>query len=210
MPDVDDIDFDDAVLDGMLDFLIQAGALKDTLRSGLTDGGRLESTADHSWRLSLWVIALEPYLHGYDVALMLKMAALHDLGEAVTGDVPATKQKGDQSARQEAERLAVVTLTAPLKRSLADSIQGVTDSYDTGQSKEARLMKGLDKLETMLQHLTAENPATFDYAFNLTYGVAWTRDNPLLVTMRKRIDAMTRARMMEKQAGKLDHPDNTQ
>lgn len=191
-------DFNDAALDGTLDFLIQSGALKDTYRSGHTDSGRLESTAEHSWRLSLWVIALEPYLPGYDVALMLKMAALHDLGEAVTGDVPATQQQGDQSARQEAERQAVISLTQPLEADLADSIQSVAASYDAGQTKEAALMKGLDKLETMLQHLTAEDPASFDYGFNLTYGVAWTRDNPLLVKLRERIDAMTRARMMAK------------
>lgn len=190
--------FNTTALEGTLDFLIQAGALKDTYRSGHTDSGRLESTAEHSWRLSLWVIALEPYLPGYDIALMLKMAALHDLGEAVTGDVPATQQKGDQSARQEAERQAVISLTAPLDTELAGSIQGVAAAYDCGEGKEAALMKGLDKLETMLQHLTAEDPANFDYAFNLTYGVAWTRDNPLLIKLRERIDAMTRARMMEK------------
>lgn len=190
-------DFDDAALEGTLDFLIQAGALKDTYRSGLTDSGRLESTAEHSWRLSLWVIALEPYLQGYDIALMLKMATLHDLGEAVTGDVPATEQHGDQSVRQEAERQAVVSLTQPLDAELAGDIQGVAASYDAGQSREAALMKGLDKLETMLQHLTAEDPASFDYAFNLNYGVTWTRDNPLLIRLRERIDAMTRARMME-------------
>lgn len=190
-------DFDDAALDGTLDFLVQAGALKDTFRSGHTDSGRLESTAEHSWRLSLWVIALEPYLQGYDVALMLKMAALHDLGEAVTGDVPATQQHGNQRARQEAERQAVISLTKSLDAGLADSIQGVAASYDVGQSKEAALMKGLDKLETMLQHLTAEDPATFDYAFNLTYGVAWTGSTPLLTRIRERIDAMTRTRMIE-------------
>lgn len=191
-------DFDTKALEGTLDFLIQAGALKDTYRSGHTDSGRLESTAEHSWRLSLWVIALEPYLQGYDMALMMKMAALHDLGEAVTGDVPATQQQGDQSARQEAERQAVISLTTPLDTDLAESIQGVAAAYDRGESKEAALMKGLDKLETMLQHLTAEDPANFDYAFNLTYGVAWTRDNPLLIKLRERIDAMTSARMMGK------------
>lgn len=190
-------EFDEMACEGTLDFLINAGALKDTYRSGHTDAGQLESTAAHSWRLSLWVIALEPYLQGYDIGMMLKMAALHDLGEAVTGDVPATQQLGDQSARQEAERQAVISLTAPLDERLGVSIQGVTARYDAGETKEAALMKGLDKLETMLQHLTAEDPAHFDYAFNLTYGVAWTRDNPLLIKLRERIDAMTRARMIQ-------------
>jgi putative hydrolase of HD superfamily len=186
--------FDEEALEGTLTFLKEAGALKDTLRSGLTDGGMRESTAAHSWRLALWVVALEPYLEGYDVAAMLKMAILHDLGEAITGDVPATLQIGDQSARQAAERAAVEHLTRPLDEDLAQSIQAIAAAYDAGQSKEAALMKGLDKLETMIQHITAEDPATFDYAFNLTYGVQWTAKHPILQTLRARIDAMTKER----------------
>jgi hypothetical protein len=32
------------------------------------------------------------------------------------------------------------------------------------------MAKGLDKIETMLQHLIGANPPDFDYRFNLTYG----------------------------------------
>lgn len=190
-------EFSDDALKGTIDFLTRAGALKDTLRSGHTDAGKRESTAAHSWRLALWVIALEPYLPGYDIQMMLKMATLHDLGEAITGDVPAIEQHGDQSARQAMERQAVADLTGHLDKGLGERIQEVASSYDAGRSKEAALMKGLDKLETMLQHCTAEDPATFDYEFNLSYGTVWTRDHPLLVKLRAHLDAMTRARMAQ-------------
>jgi putative hydrolase of HD superfamily len=182
---------------GTLQFLMSSGALKDTLRSGLTDAGAPESTAAHSWRLALWVIALEPHLTGYNIEHLLKLAILHDLGEAITGDVPAIHQHGDQSARRAAEREAISTLTECLDSELAASIVALADDYDTAGSKEAQLMKGLDKLETMLQHITAEDPATFDYAFNLSYGTKWTEQGALLPVLRARLDAMTRAKMEE-------------
>ncbi len=187
----------DTNFDGTLEFLISSGALKDTLRSGLTDAGARESTAAHSWRLALWVIALEPHLDGYNIEKLLKLAILHDLGESITGDVPATHQHGEQSERKAAERAAVRALTASLDSQLADHIIGLSLDYDAGASKEAQLMKGLDKLETMLQHITAQDPADFDYAFNLSYGTKWTKQGPLLPVLRARIEAMTRARMEE-------------
>ncbi|MEM1288635.1 MAG: HD domain-containing protein [Pseudomonadota bacterium] len=183
--------------DALLFFLERAGALKDTMRSAYTDEGRQESTAAHSWRLGLWVIVLEPYLEGYDVAQLLKMAVLHDLGEAVTGDIPAIEQSGDQSARQDAEWQGLLQLTEPLDNDERDQIISPAREYNQAKSKEAVLLKGLDKLETLLQHATGQNPEDFDYAFNLSYGEKWTSRHPLSAALRARIDAMTRARLSQ-------------
>ena len=46
---------------------------------------------------------------------------------------------------------------------------------------EAKLAKGLDKLETILQHTQGKNPADFDYAFNLAYGRRYTAEDPVLL-----------------------------
>lgn len=186
---------DDAALAGLFDFLRQAGDLKDTLRSGYTNAGHQESTAEHSWRLALLVIALEPHLGGYDMATLLKMAILHDLGEAVTGDVPAIHQQGDPKIRRDAEREALALLTRPLPAETAEAMRSLAAEYDSGDTPEAALMKGLDKLETIFQHATGTNPEPFDYAFNLTYGQTWTTDHALLAKLRGYVDTLTRARM---------------
>ena len=188
---------DDQTLTNLFTFLEQAGDLKDTLRSGFTNAGSQESTAEHCWRLGLMVVVLEPYLHGYDISKMLKMALIHDLGEAVTGDVPAIHQTGDPTARREAERRALENLTAPLGAEIGTSMRSIAAEYDEGLSREAAFMKGLDKLETIFQHLTGNNTADIDHAFNLTYGETWTRDHPLLARLRTHIDAMTKARLAD-------------
>ena len=59
------------------------------------------------------------------------------------------------------------------------------------------LAKGLDKLETILQHNQGRNPAEFDYAFNLTYGLKQTSAHPLFAEIRAILDEETRARLLE-------------
>jgi putative hydrolases of HD superfamily len=60
--------------------------------------------------------------------------------------------------------------------------------------------KGLDKLETILQHTQGANPADFDYAFNLDYGQRYTAADPLLAALRARLDEET-ARRAEQARG---------
>lgn len=188
---------DDETIVSLFGFLAQAGDLKDTLRSGFTNAGSQESTAEHCWRLGLMVVVLEPYLQGYDVTKMLKMALIHDLGEAVTGDVPAIHQTGDPAERREAERQALEQLTSPLDKDLGTTMRQIAEEYDEGASREAAFMKGLDKLETIFQHVTGTNTPIIDHAFNLTYGETWTRDHPLLARLRAHVDSMTKMRMAD-------------
>ncbi|MFO5895207.1 phosphohydrolase, partial [Pseudomonas aeruginosa] len=48
------------------------------------------------------------------------------------------------------------------------------------------------QLETLLQHTQGDNPADFDYAFNLNYGRRYTDRAPLFKTLRELLDARTR------------------
>lgn len=196
-----------ARLRGIVEFLQAAERLKDTLRSGATAGGRTESVAEHSWRLCLMVMLFEQELAGLDHHRLLKLCVIHDLGEAVSGDVPAIHQTaGDGKAGQ--ERADLVALCAGLSGDLRGEIIDLWDEYNSAATPEAILAKGFDKLETMLQHAVGRNVAGFDYAFNLSYGVAQTGRHPLLRQIRSLVDDATRARLgaSEGAAGPPDRP----
>jgi putative hydrolase of HD superfamily len=181
-------------LEGILDFLQSASALKDTLRTGRTAGGRRESSADHSWRLCLLAMLLADELEGVDLARLLQLCLVHDLAEAVTGDVPATCQvAGD--GRKERERDALHQLCAPLPKDLRQRIEALCEEYDSGGSPESLMAKGLDKIETMFQHLIGANPPGFDYRFNLTYGRGITDRHPLLRQIRSSLDSKMHCRI---------------
>jgi putative hydrolases of HD superfamily len=187
-------------LDGVLAFLRAAERLKTVKRSGWTSTGEAESVAEHTWRLCLMAMVVYGQAPGVDLAKLLRMCIIHDLGEAIGGDVPAPAQlAGAPKSGQEREDL--LTLVAPLPDPLRADIVALWDEYEGASSLEARLAKGLDKLETILQHTQGRNPADFDYAFNLDYGQRYTATDPVLAALRARLDEVTARRAREADAG---------
>jgi putative hydrolase of HD superfamily len=180
-------------LDGILAFLRSAERLKTVTRSGWTSAGEPESVAEHTWRLCLMAMLLYGGAPEVDLARLLRMCLIHDLGEAIRGDVPAPAQ-AKLGAKSAEERADLIELTAPLPSALRQEIVALWDEYEAADSREARLAKGLDKLETILQHTQGRNPADFDYEFNLGYGRRYTEGDPLLAALRDRLDEATRRR----------------
>lgn len=173
--------------DAFLAFLRAAAALKDTLRSGFTPGGRAESTAEHTWRLCLIAVVLDDAL-GVDLRRLLELLVVHDLGEAVLGDVPAPLQSGDKTAE---ERAALAALLSALPAPAAARLMARWDEYNAVATPEARTAKALDRLETVMTHVEGLNPPGFDYAFNLGYGREHTDREPLIAALRAPLDAKT-------------------
>ncbi|MEH3145763.1 MAG: HD domain-containing protein [Methylobacterium frigidaeris] len=185
-------------LQGRLAFIRSAESLKDVLRSGFTSRGRAESTAEHTWRLCLLALVFEDRLTGLDFPKLLRMCLVHDLGEAIGGDIPATAAGAAGKAAQ--ERRDLTQLLAPLPPGLRTSLLALWDEYEAAAGPEARAAKALDKLETLIQHNQGANPDGFDYAFNLGYGTAYTDDGGLFRQIRDAVDRDTRARMADEPA----------
>lgn len=177
-------------------FIQRAENLKNTLRSAHTSQGRPESAAEHSWRLCLLVLVFAKQFKDVDPERLLRLAVIHDLGEAVCGDVPAVV-RAEQGAKAEAERRAWIELCRGLPEDLSSEFLDLWEEYENAASPEARIVKGLDKLETIIQHNQGANPPDFDYRFNLNYGRECTRTHPLLAQIRGLLDETTRKRAEE-------------
>ncbi len=185
---------------GVVDFLRATESLKTAERSGWTSAGRQESVAEHTWRLCLMALVLHPAFPDVDFARLIRICIVHDLGEAIGGDVPAPEQARRGASKAADERRDLLSLLAPLPVALRDEITALWDEYEAAQSPEAKLAKALDKLETILQHTQGRNPAEFDYRFNLTYGRQYTADHPVLAAVREMLDAETERRARESDA----------
>lgn len=183
-------------LDGVLSFLRAAERLKTITRSAWTSAGQQESVAEHTWRLCLMAMVCHSYFPEASFPRLIKMCLIHDLGEAIHGDIPAPVQVAQGSKAGE-ERADLVELIAPLPAGIQHEITELWDEYEAAASPEARLAKGLDKLETILQHNQGKNPAGFDYDFNLSYGRQYTANDPLLADIRARLDQDTATRRRE-------------
>ncbi|CAB3661166.1 hypothetical protein LMG1866_00557 [Achromobacter ruhlandii] len=184
---------DTATLQGRLEFLRQAEKLKDVLRSARSSGGRQESTAEHTWRLCLMAMMLEEGLADLDFARVLRLCVVHDLGEAIHGDIPATRQSAAGPGKGVQERQDLLQLAGPLDEAARARLLALWDDYENAASAEARAVKAMDKLETLLQHNQGANAPDFDYAFNLDYGRKHTDALPLFREIRRLLDADTEA-----------------
>lgn len=177
-------------LPGILTFLRDSEQLKITYRSGHTSTGRNESVAEHTWRLCLMALILESHFPNVDITQVLRICIVHDLGEALRGDIPAPLQ--DNSINKlENERNDLLQLADSLPNDIKQKVVSLWDEYENASSVEAKLAKGLDKLETIIQHNQGNNPKDFDYAFNLGYGKEYTFDHPVISSLREILDEQT-------------------
>ncbi len=183
-------------LEGILEFLRHAERLKVVTRTAFTSEGGRESVAAHTWRLCLMSLVFEQNFPEIDHAKLVKMCIIHDLGEAIGGDIPAIEQEAGTSKAPE-ERKDLQTLLQLLPGRVQRPILELWDEYEEAATPEAKLAKGLDKLETILQHNQGKNPPDFDYRFNLEYGKNYTSGHPLITAIRTILDRDTEARANE-------------
>ena len=183
------------VLESYVRFIREIEGLKSTLRTAWTASGRQESTAEHSWRLALMAglfLHEFPALDGHKVFMM---CLIHDLAELDVGDISAALRT-DEARKHETERRALEQIVQPLSEPLQREICELWQQYNDNATEEAKLVKALDKAETIIQQNQGCNPKDFDYAFNLEYGIQYFK-GPILKELRRMIDEDTRTRVDE-------------
>ena len=160
----------------VLEVLTLAEKLKYELRHSWLSNGRQESVAEHTWRMSLMVVLLEPYLdQEIDVARTLKMVIVHDLVEAEAGDVPAFEVKtlALKELKRQKELRAIENLRESLGHGLGQHVYELWHEFEDKLTYEARVANALDKLELRLQH----NHAALDTWLEVEQEAVFRMDN---------------------------------
>lgn len=135
--------------EAIIALLREAGRLKRLPRAGWVEAGVRdpESVADHSYRVALLSMLLSDQA-GVDTLKTMRMAVLHDLAEAVTGDLtPRQKMAGHEAAESSAFRGLVSEVPAEQRRLYIH----IMDEYSASETVEAALVHAADKLEMVLQ-----------------------------------------------------------
>jgi putative hydrolase of HD superfamily len=191
---------DCAETEGILTFIKRAENLKNTYRFSFTSTGKRESVAEHSWRVCLLVVAYASKLQGIDIEKCLKLAVIHDLAESICGDTPAI-DRVDSIEKYTMERDAMINITKSLNWKIRKEIMSIWEEYEHESTDESKIVKALDKFETLIQHNQGLNPPDFNYAFNLTYGLNFTNINDSFVKLRKIIDEETKSHSLLPRSG---------
>ena len=172
----------------LLDFLKTAEQLKCNTRHSYTSSGRLESVAEHSWRLALMAMLVGDEFPELDMDKVIKMCLIHDMGEAFTGDIPAF-EKTVKDSEKEADVLGewVKTLPEPFDKEMAELYQ----EMEAQQTLETRIYKALDKLEALIQHNESDIKTWIPLEYNLqmTYGNEQVKFSDYLTELREQVRA---------------------
>ena len=177
-------------LQSYLEFIKELELLKNITRTAWTSTGKKESTAEHSWRLALFTGIISEEFPELDGKKLLMMALVHDLGEIYDGDISAALLP-DPDEKYKSEAGSVGKLLSLLEEPARGRITSLWQEYEDGITAEAKLVKALDKAETIIQHNQGQNPDDFDYEFNLSYGKQYFETDQLLKEMRSEIDRDT-------------------
>ena len=174
--------------------------LKDNTRHSWTSGGRRESVAEHSWRLALMAYLMKDEYPGLDMDRVIRMCLIHDMGEAVTGDIPAFEKTEDHRA---AERQALNGLLDTLPGPWPAELKALFDEMEALETQEARLYKALDRMEAILAHNEADIGTwiPLEYDLNLVYGVDSAAFSPYTKALREAMAEDTRKKIRTAQNG---------
>ena len=180
----------------LLDTLHVAERLKDETRHCCTSGGRRESVAEHSWRITLMAYFLRDEFPEADMDKVMRMCLIHDLGECFTGDIP-TFAKTQQD--EEKEENLLFAWVASLPEPYRTEMRALYAEMAARETPEAKIYKALDNLEAVIQHNESDIGTWEDheYALNLTYGDDKVAFSPYLQSLRQAIREDTERKIAE-------------
>lgn len=153
----------------LIGLMALAEKLKCNTRHSWTSTGRHESVAEHSWRLALLAYFVQDEFPEADIDKVIRMCIFHDLGEAITGDIPAFyKTQRDEDTENEKIAELLNTLPEYYRQKLIPLFREMNEL----QTIEARIYKALDKMEAIIQHNEADLSTwlPLEHQANLEYG----------------------------------------
>ncbi|MFJ5770073.1 HD domain-containing protein [Psychrobacillus sp. NPDC093180] len=163
--------------------------LKYELRHSWLSTGRQESVAEHTWRVSLMAMLVEPYLDKkVDIAKLLKMIIIHDLVEAEARDIPAFETMNNMEKKKERNEMrAIENIRDTLKGNLGEDIYNLWIEFENKQSFEAKVANALDKLEAQIQHNEADISTWIDVEYQMSFMLGKHTDFNTVLTQFKDI-----------------------
>ncbi len=162
-------------IERLLSTLRLAEGLKRELRHSWLSNGRQESVAEHTFQMALMAILMARYLEeAVDLERTLTMILVHDLVEAVAGDVPWFEDGERKKMKAVREREAIEQIRSSLPVDAGDLVFHRWNEFEEGLTAEARFARALDNLEVQIQH----NLASLDTWLPIEYELVHSKMDP--------------------------------
>lgn len=174
----------------VINFIKEMEKMKCNTRHCWTSTGRHESVAEHSWRLAIFALVISFHIPEVNFLKLIVMCLIHDLGEAITGDIPTFEKTEEDKAK---EKQAVEILLQMLDGEVKQCFTEILGELEDNKSKEAKICHALDRLEGIIQH-NESNIDTWlpiEYELQLTYGVEESKCSSFLLECRNMLKEET-------------------
>jgi len=138
----------------LMKFFEAAMRMKEVERTGWIERGvqRPETSSDHSFMVALMVLVLGTH-RKLNLEKALKMAIIHDLPEAIVGDI-ITKENWEKGGSMwEHEKLSKELPAMKKLSSLSGDMEilDLWEEFEAQKTAEARFVKDIDRLATIMQ-----------------------------------------------------------
>ncbi len=148
----------------MIDTLLKTLELKDEKRTGqeIYSIDDPDSIAGHSWTV---VILTMMFGEGEDINMekALKIAAIHDLAEAETGDIAKRADEDKQEISDEEKEVKEFEAITDVSEELrSHEIRMLWKEYEDCETPEAQLVSDMDHIEKCLTALKNEKDGNYD------------------------------------------------
>jgi len=164
------VPLESAEAEEIVDVLSLAENLKTEMRHSWLSDGRRESVAEHTWLMSVAAVLMSPHLeHSVDLGQTLKLIALHDIAEAITGDIPYFEESSRKDTKFADEAAAMETMRAMLPAASGQLLLELWREYEDCETREAKFARALDKLEVQHQHNLADLETWTEQELGLVY-----------------------------------------
>lgn len=155
-----------------LAFLAEADRLKSVNRaSPLGDMSRRENSAEHSWHLALYALALADQAgNRVNIGRVIRMLILHDLVEIDVGDVPLHSDNGtahDSAEIQAAESAAAHRIFGFLPKAQGAGFLALWQEFEDSETPDAVFAKSLDRMQPVMQNIVSGGGSWIEY--DVTY-----------------------------------------
>lgn len=134
-----------------MEFIVEVDKVKNIMRQTyLSDAGRKENDAEHSWHLALMAVLLKEYSNEeVDLSKVVPMVLIHDLVEIDAGDTYAYDEVG-AATKAERETKAADRIFGLLPENQKKWFRELWEEFEEYQTPEARFAHVLDNCQPLL------------------------------------------------------------
>lgn len=131
-------------------FALEIDKVKNIFRqTHLSNGGRNENDAEHSWHMAIMAYLFREYANEpIDIAKVILMCLIHDIVEIDAGDTYAYDAEGlkTQKAREDAAKERIFSILPDEQKAELTALFDEFEAYETAEAKFAHAMDNFQPL----------------------------------------------------------------